>query len=70
MALEEVDRITATEVRFGLVLADPGYGNRAAFRRGLNERRLRWAVRLSRHDTVPPGRRGPGGRHAGPGAQV
>jgi hypothetical protein len=31
-------------VRFGMVLADAGYGSSAGFRAGLTQRGLRWAV--------------------------
>ena len=44
IALAEVDRLRAAGVRFGLVLSDAGYGASAAFRHGLDERGLRWAV--------------------------
>jgi SRSO17 transposase len=44
MALEELDRVRATGLRFGCALADAGYGACAEFRRGLSERGLRWAV--------------------------
>src|SRR3712207_6781339 len=44
IALAELDRLRAAGVRFGLVLADAGYGTSAAFRHGLNDRHLLWAV--------------------------
>lgn len=44
IALDEVDRLSASGVRFGCVLADAGYGMCAAFRRGLTERGFAWAV--------------------------
>jgi len=44
IALAELDRVLAAGVRFGVVLADAGYGASAEFRRGLDERGLRWAV--------------------------
>jgi SRSO17 transposase len=44
IALEEVDRLLAQGVQFDAVLADAGYGHSPAFRHGLSERRLRWAV--------------------------
>jgi SRSO17 transposase len=44
LAIEELDRVLATGVRFGCVVADAGYGTSAAFRRALSERELRWAV--------------------------
>jgi len=39
-------------VRFGTVLADAGYGASAAFRHGLDERQLRWAVAIPRTQKV------------------
>jgi SRSO17 transposase len=65
IALAELDRLLAAGVRFGLVLADAGYGASAAFRRGLDERELRWAVGIVRTQKVygtdvrlvPPGGR-------------
>ena len=50
IALAELDRLRAAGVRFGLVLADAGYGASAAFRHGLEARGLRWAEQLK----VPP----------------
>jgi len=44
IALAELDRLRAAGVRFGMVLADAGYGASAAFRHGLDQRGLRWAV--------------------------
>jgi len=44
IALDEIDRVRATGVRFACVLADGGYGPCAEFRRGLTERGLSWAV--------------------------
>ena len=38
--------------RFGTVLADAGYGASAAFRHGLDERGLRWAVGVPRNQQV------------------
>jgi len=52
IALAELDRLLAAGVRFGLVLADAGYGASAAFRRGLDERGLTWAVGIARHQKV------------------
>jgi SRSO17 transposase len=65
IALAELDRLLAAGVRFGLVLADAGFGASAAFRRGLDARELRWAVGIARHQKVygpdvqlvPPGGR-------------
>jgi SRSO17 transposase len=39
-------------VRFGVVLADAGYGASAAFRQGLSERGLTWAVGIPRNQKV------------------
>ena len=44
IALAEIDRVLATGIRFGIALADAGYGASAEFRHGLDERQLRWAV--------------------------
>jgi SRSO17 transposase len=52
IALDELDRLTATGVRFGAVLADAGYGASAAFRQGLDARGLRWAVGIPRNQKV------------------
>ena len=52
IALDELDRLTATGVRFGTVLADAGYGGSAAFRQGLEARGLRWAVGIPRNQKV------------------
>jgi SRSO17 transposase len=65
IALAELDRLLAAGVRFGLVLADAGHGASAAFRRGLSERGLTWAVGIARNQKVygpdvqlvPPGGR-------------
>jgi SRSO17 transposase len=65
IALAELDRVLAAGLRFGLVLADAGYGASAAFRRGLDERGLTWAVGIPRTQKVydadvqlvPPGGR-------------
>ncbi len=54
IALDEVDRVRAAGVRFGLVLADAGYGSGAAFRAGLSARRLDWAVGLLPNTKVYP----------------
>jgi SRSO17 transposase len=54
MALAEIDRIIATGVRFGCVLADAGYGMSASFRQGLTARKLAWAVGIPRHLKVYP----------------
>ena len=65
IALAELDRLIAADVRFGVVLADAGYGASAAFRQGLSERGLTWAVGIPRNQKVygadvqlvPPGGR-------------
>jgi SRSO17 transposase len=48
IALAEIDRVMASGVRFGCVLADAGYGNGAPFRQGLSARGLTWAVGVPR----------------------
>src|SRR4051794_39806560 len=52
IALAELDRLRTRGVRFGTVLADAGYGASAAFRHGLDERQLLWAVGIPRTQTV------------------
>jgi SRSO17 transposase len=52
IALAEVDRLIAARVRFGLILADAGYGANAAFRQGLSERGLTWAVGIPHNQKV------------------
>lgn len=52
IALAELDRLRAAGVRFGVVLADAGYGASAEFRRGLDERGQRWAVGIPRNQKV------------------
>src|SRR3954451_167256 len=52
IALTELDRLIAAGVRFGVVLADAGYGASAAFRHGLSERGLTWAVGIPRNQKV------------------
>lgn len=54
IALEEIDRLIAAGVRFGVVLADAGYGLSAAFRQGLSARGLVWAVGIPKHQKVYP----------------
>lgn len=54
IAIEEIDRVIASGVRFGCVLADAGYGASAPFRHALSERGLVWAVGMSRRQTVYP----------------
>ena len=55
IALDELDRVQAAGARFGTVLADAGYGASAAFRHGLDERGLAWAVGIpgTRRSTRP-----------------
>jgi SRSO17 transposase len=65
IALAELDRLIGAGVRFGIVLADAGYGASAAFRHGLGKRGLAWAVGIPRNQKVygadvqlvPPGGR-------------
>jgi SRSO17 transposase len=52
MALEELDRLRGLGARFGCVVADAGYGDSAAFRQGLSERGLAWAVGIPCTQTV------------------
>ena len=52
IALVELDRVRATGVRFGCVLADAGYGASAGFRHGLDARGLLWAVGISKNQKV------------------
>jgi SRSO17 transposase len=54
IAIEEIDRVIASGVRFGCVLADAGYGSSAPFRHALSERGLLWAVGMSRRQMVYP----------------
>ncbi len=52
IALAEPDRLRAGGLRFGVVLADAGYGTSAAFRHGLDARGLSWAVGIARNQKV------------------
>jgi SRSO17 transposase len=54
IALAEIDRLLTAGVRFGCVLADAEYGKAAAFRHGLSERHLRWAVGILPTQSVYP----------------
>ena len=54
IALGEVDRVRAADTRFGLVLADAGYGCSATFRAGLSARGLAWAVGVPSNLKVYP----------------
>ena len=65
IALSELDRLRAEGLRFGVVLADAGYGCSAAFRHSLDARGLAWAVGIAQNQKVyatdvqlvPPGGR-------------
>ncbi len=52
IALAELDRLIAAEVRFGMVLADAGSGASATFRHGLSERGLTWVVGIPSNQKV------------------
>jgi SRSO17 transposase len=52
LALAEIDRVIAAGCRFGRVVADAGYGVSAAFRQGLSDRGLVWAVGVPRVQNV------------------
>ena len=54
IALGEVDRVRAAGTRFGLVLADAGYGCSTTFRAGLSARGLAWAVGVPSNVKVYP----------------
>ena len=54
IALEELDRVTASGAQFGEVLADAGYGACGEFRQGLTERGLRWMVGILPTQQVYP----------------
>jgi SRSO17 transposase len=54
IALGEIDRVIAAGVRFGRVVTDAGYGISAAFRAGLSERGLAWAVGVLKTQNVYP----------------
>jgi SRSO17 transposase len=54
IALDEFDRLRATGLRFGCVLADAGYGLSAPFRQALSARKLTWAVGIPRTQKVYP----------------
>jgi SRSO17 transposase len=54
IALDEIDRVVAAGARFGRVVADAGYGACAAFRRGLAERGLTFAVGVLATQKVYP----------------
>jgi SRSO17 transposase len=44
--------VLAVGARFGVVLADAGFGASAEFRRGLDARHLLWAVGIPRNQKV------------------
>ena len=52
IALAELDHLRAEGLRFGVVLADAGYGSSAAFRHGLDALGLLWAVGIARNQKV------------------
>ncbi len=54
IALAELDRVITAGVRFGVVLADAGYGTAAEFRAGLTVRGLTWAVGILATQKVYP----------------
>ena len=54
IALDELDRVRAAGATFGGVVADAEYGKAAAFRRGLSERGLLWAVGILPTQKVYP----------------
>jgi len=54
MAIEELDRVRAAGVTFGVVVADAGYGISAEFRHALSVRGLTWAVGIPRTQKVYP----------------
>jgi SRSO17 transposase len=54
IALAQIDAALADGVRFGIVLADAGYGSSASFRAGLTQRGLQWAVGVQPTQKVYP----------------
>jgi SRSO17 transposase len=54
IALDEIDRVSASGARFGAVLADAEYGKAAEFRHGLAERELAYAVGILPTQKVYP----------------
>ena len=54
IALAQIDAALADGVRFGIVLADAGYGSSAGFRAGLTQRGLQWAVGVQPTQKVYP----------------
>lgn len=54
IALAQIDAALADGVRFGVVVADAGYGSASAFRDGLTQRGLLWAVGVQPMQKVYP----------------
>jgi SRSO17 transposase len=54
IALDEIDRVSASGARFGAVLADAEHGKAAEFRHGLAERELAYAVGILPTQKVYP----------------
>jgi len=54
LALAEIDRLRAADVRFGCVCADGGYGKSGHFRRALTARGLTWAVTITMRQSAYP----------------
>jgi SRSO17 transposase len=54
IALAQIDAALADGLRFGIVLADAGYGSSASFRAGLTQRGLQWAVGVQPTQKVYP----------------
>lgn len=54
IALDEIDRVLASGIRFGCVLADAEYGKAAEFRRGVAARQLAYAVGILPTQKVYP----------------
>jgi SRSO17 transposase len=54
IALDEIDRLVEAGVTFGDVLADAGFGGIRAFRNGLTERGLTWALGVACTTAVYP----------------
>jgi len=73
IALDEIDRVRRAGVTFGCVLGDAEYGKAAAFRAGLGERGLTYAVGILQHvyptdvSLEPPPRRTRGQKPAAVG---
>ncbi len=54
IAMAQIDAAIADGVRFGVVAADAGYGSSSAFRNGLTQRGLLWAVGVQPMQKVYP----------------